>query len=108
MIDAPRDVGQYDADTIARARRDVLAKVRRTLGVDVEPLIAVEEVLDPPTIGARTSATRAACTAPAATLLGGLPAAPQLPPARAGPAFLRRQRASGVASRSPCSAPASP
>ena len=55
MINAPRDVGQYDADTIARARRDVLAKVRRTLGVDVEPLIAVEEVLDPPTIGARTS-----------------------------------------------------
>lgn len=55
MINAPRDAGQYDAATIDRARRAVMDKVRRTLGIDLGPLIAVEHVLDPRTIAARTS-----------------------------------------------------
>lgn len=55
MINAPRDVGQYNAATIDRARRAVMEKVQRTLGIDVGPLIAVEHVLDPRSIAARTS-----------------------------------------------------
>lgn len=55
MVNAPRDVGQYDAAAIDHARRAVMAKVQRTLGIDVGPLIAVEHVLDPRTIAARTS-----------------------------------------------------
>lgn len=55
MINAPRDVGQYDDATVLRVRKAVLDKIERTLGVDIEPLIAVEEVLDPRGIAARTS-----------------------------------------------------
>jgi phytoene dehydrogenase-like protein len=33
----------------------VLAKVKRTLGIDLAPLIEVEQVLDPRSIAARTS-----------------------------------------------------
>ncbi len=55
MINAPRDVGQYDAATIALARKAILGKVRRTLGIDLEPLIQVERMLDPRSIAVRTS-----------------------------------------------------
>ena len=55
MINAPRDVGQYDDAVIAQARAAVLAKVKRTLGIDLAPLIEVEQVLDPRSIAARTS-----------------------------------------------------
>lgn len=55
MINAPRDVGQYDEARIAFARERILEKVRRTLGIDLGPLIAVERVLDPRSIAARTS-----------------------------------------------------
>jgi diapolycopene oxygenase len=55
MINAPRDVGQYDEARIAFARERILEKVRRTLGIDLGPLIAVERVLDPRGIATRTS-----------------------------------------------------
>ncbi len=55
MINAPRDVGQYDDAVIAQARAAVLAKVKRTLGIDLAPLIEVEHVLDPRGIAARTA-----------------------------------------------------
>jgi phytoene desaturase len=55
MINAPRDVGQYDTNTIAAARKAIIGKVKRTLGIDVEPLIEVERVLDPRSIAERTS-----------------------------------------------------
>jgi phytoene desaturase len=54
MINAPRDVGQYTDAVIDRARAAVMAKVKRTLGIDIAPLIAVEEVLDPRGIALRT------------------------------------------------------
>lgn len=60
MINAPRDVGQYDAATIARARKAIVDKVHRTLGIDVGPLIAVERVLDPMAIAERTSSHQGA------------------------------------------------
>lgn len=55
MINAPRDAGQDRQGQIAHARKAILAKVKRALGVDVEPLIAVERVLDPAAIAERTS-----------------------------------------------------
>jgi phytoene dehydrogenase-like protein len=55
MINAPRDVGQYDEATIAKARAAVMSKVERTLGIALEPLIEAEQVLDPRGIAAGTS-----------------------------------------------------
>ena len=60
MINAPADYGQDWASWRAKARASVLAKIERALGVDVAPLIEVEEVLDPPTIQARTGSDRGA------------------------------------------------
>ncbi|MFN6176703.1 MAG: 1-hydroxycarotenoid 3,4-desaturase CrtD [Flavobacteriales bacterium] len=60
MINAPRDVGQYDAATISRARKAIVDKVHRTLGIDIAPLIAVERVLDPMAIADRTSSHQGA------------------------------------------------
>lgn len=54
MINAPRDVGQDRDALIAKARAAIVAKVKRTLGIDVEPLIEVERVLDPRAIGELT------------------------------------------------------
>lgn len=54
MINAPRDVGQDRETLVHKARTAIVAKVRRTLGIDVEPLIAVERVLDPRGIAERT------------------------------------------------------
>jgi len=54
MINAPRDVGQDRETMVHTARRAIVAKVKRTLGIDVEPLIAVERVLDPRGIAERT------------------------------------------------------
>jgi diapolycopene oxygenase len=54
MINAPRDVGQDRENLVHKARKSIIAKVKRTLGIDVEPLIAVERVLDPRAIGERT------------------------------------------------------
>jgi len=55
MINAPRDAGQDRATLVQQARAAIVGKVRRTLGIDVEPLIAVERVLDPRAIAERTS-----------------------------------------------------
>jgi phytoene desaturase len=60
MINAPADYGQDWASWRVKARASVLAKIERALGVDVAPLIEVEEVLDPPTIQARTGSDRGA------------------------------------------------
>lgn len=54
MINAPRDEGQYSDAIIDAARSTVMAKVKRTLGIDMGPLIMQEEVLDPRGIAART------------------------------------------------------
>ena len=60
MINAPRDEGQYTDAVIDAARAAVLAKVKRTLGIDLGPLIAAEEVLDPRGIAARTGSHQGA------------------------------------------------
>ncbi len=54
MTNAPRDVGQDREAQVEQVRTATLAKIQRTLGVDVAPLIEVEEVLDPRAIGERT------------------------------------------------------
>ena len=54
MINAPRDVGQDREAQVAQVRSAIMAKIQRTLGVDIAPLIEVEEVLDPRAIGERT------------------------------------------------------
>jgi diapolycopene oxygenase len=55
MINAPRDIGQDRETLVHKARRAILAKVKRSLLVDIEPLIEVERVLDPRGIAERTS-----------------------------------------------------
>lgn len=54
MINAPRDVGQDRETLVHKARTAIVAKVKRTLGIDVEPLIEVERALDPRGIAERT------------------------------------------------------
>jgi phytoene dehydrogenase-like protein len=60
MINAPADYGQDWTAWRTQARASVLAKIERALGVDVAPFIEVEDVLDPPTIQARTGSDRGA------------------------------------------------
>ncbi|MCB0794159.1 MAG: phytoene desaturase [Flavobacteriales bacterium] len=55
MVNAPRDAGQFGPELIQRVRRQVMDKVQRTLGLDLSPLIEVEEVLDAPAIQQLTS-----------------------------------------------------
>ena len=55
MINVPFDGGQ-DWDTlIAEARKNILTKVSRILGKDIESLIACEDILDPRSIDSKTS-----------------------------------------------------
>ncbi len=54
MINVPYNSGQDWDALISRCRAQVLAKVSRMLGTDVEPLIACEDVLEPRTIESRT------------------------------------------------------
>jgi len=54
MINAPYLAGQDVDAMVQRTRKAVLAKIERVLGVDVEPLIEVEDVLDPLRIQERT------------------------------------------------------
>ncbi|MEM0993452.1 MAG: 1-hydroxycarotenoid 3,4-desaturase CrtD, partial [Bacteroidota bacterium] len=50
MINVPCNSGQNWEDLIQNAKQNMLAKIERTLGVDVAPLIACEALLDPRTI----------------------------------------------------------
>jgi phytoene desaturase len=54
MINAPRDVGQDREAQVHQVRMAILAKLKRTLGIDLAALIEVEQVLDPRAIGERT------------------------------------------------------
>lgn len=53
MINSPIDVGQDWDKEIARLREKIIAKLSKSLGVDISELIEVEEVLDPRKIEAR-------------------------------------------------------
>jgi phytoene desaturase len=55
MINVPANKGQDWDDLITRSRANIVAKINRLLGTDLEPLIACEQILDPRTIEARTS-----------------------------------------------------
>lgn len=55
MINVPSHVGQDWTAITAVARKQILKKLQRILGRDIEPLIACETVLDPVLIESRTS-----------------------------------------------------
>ncbi|MFM9055745.1 MAG: 1-hydroxycarotenoid 3,4-desaturase CrtD [Bacteroidota bacterium] len=55
MVNAPSDTGQDWSSLRNVARESILRKLSHNLGVDIAPLIEVEEVLDPPLIQQRTS-----------------------------------------------------
>lgn len=55
MINVPSHVGQDWTAITAVARKQILKKLQRILGHDIEPLIACETVLDPVLIESRTS-----------------------------------------------------
>jgi phytoene desaturase len=60
MINVPNNQGQDWDALIAEARKNILAKISRILKTEVEPLIEVEDVLDPRTIESRTSSAQGA------------------------------------------------
>ncbi|HMQ49381.1 MAG TPA: phytoene desaturase family protein [Saprospiraceae bacterium] len=55
MINVPFIGGQDWDAIIAKARKDILAKLSRILGQEVEPLIEVESLLEPRSIESRTA-----------------------------------------------------
>ncbi len=60
MINAPGQYGQ-DWETLKKeARRHIIQKINRSLGVDIEPLIVTEFTLDPAGIESATSSYRGA------------------------------------------------
>lgn len=60
MINAPGNFGQDWEEIKTLARQRILTKLTRQLGVDIEPLIEAEEVLDPVSIESKTSSHRGA------------------------------------------------
>jgi phytoene desaturase len=60
MINVPNNQGQDWDSMIAEARKNILKKLSEQLQTDIEPLIEVEDTLDPRTIELRTSSTRGA------------------------------------------------
>lgn len=58
MINTPGDFGQDWQSLRKTIRHNIIQKINRVLGVDLEPLIEVEEVLDPVGIARRTSSHR--------------------------------------------------
>lgn len=60
MINVPNNQGQNWEQLKARARACIIQKINRTLHTDIEPLIAVEEILDPITIESKTSSANGA------------------------------------------------
>lgn len=60
MINAPGNYGQDWEQMIATARKNILQKIQKVLGVDLTNLIETESVLDPRTIESRTSSYRGA------------------------------------------------
>jgi phytoene desaturase len=60
MINVPNNQGQDWDAMIAEARKNIITKVNRILQTDIEPLIEVEDVLEPRTIESRTSSANGA------------------------------------------------
>ncbi len=55
MVNVPHDEGQDWEELTRKTRRAVLARLRRALGADLEPLIRAEKTWTPPGIAADTS-----------------------------------------------------
>ncbi len=60
MVNAPNNTGQSWDDIIGETRKNIISKLSRMLGTDIEPLIEVEDILDPRTIELRTSSSTGA------------------------------------------------
>jgi phytoene desaturase len=60
MINAPGDYGQDWEALVNQARKNIIEKLNRLLGTNLESLIEVEDVLTPPQIESRTSSYRGA------------------------------------------------
>ena len=60
MVNAPGDYGQDWNTLVGQVRQNIINKINRLLGTDIEPLIEVEDVLTPPLIEKRTSSYRGA------------------------------------------------
>jgi phytoene desaturase len=60
MINAPGDYGQDWKALVTQARKNIIEKLNRLLGINLESLIEVEDVLTPPQIESRTSSYRGA------------------------------------------------
>ncbi len=60
MINAPGDFGQNWDALVKQARQNIIDKVNRLLGVNLESLIEVEDILTPPLIEQRTGSYRGA------------------------------------------------
>lgn len=60
MINVTNNQGQNWDELIAAARKTIIEKVNRILKTDLEPLIEVEEILDPRTIESKTSSAQGA------------------------------------------------
>jgi len=60
MINVPNNSGQDWDALIAKARRDIIAKLSRMLQTDIASLIATEAILDPRSIESRTSSAMGA------------------------------------------------
>ncbi len=60
MINVPNNQGQDWDEMKATARKNIIRKINDTLKTNIEPLIEVEEVLDPITIESKTSSANGA------------------------------------------------
>ena len=60
MINVPNNQGQDWDVLIAEARKNIISKINRILKTDLDPLIEVEEILDPRTIESKTSSAQGA------------------------------------------------
>ena len=60
MINAPGDFGQNWDSLVEKARQNIIEKINRILGINIEPLIEVEDILTPPLIEQRTGSYRGA------------------------------------------------
>jgi diapolycopene oxygenase len=60
MINAPGDFGQNWDSFVAQARKNIIDKINRLIGINIEPLIEVEDILTPPLIEKSTGSYRGA------------------------------------------------
>lgn len=60
MINTPGNYGQNWEELISSARKSIIQKINKTLKVNIEKLIVVEDILDPRSIESRTHSHRGA------------------------------------------------